>query len=161
MPCVNAHELLLHLTRKQVANTFAAARKLPPNRLEWRPGPGARTALDQLQEFATAMDVTWDVYQSRKLSWSKEVNKAWMEKRSQITDIDELERIANANIDKLAGFLAEFDPADYAERIEVPFSKDYTMADCLALHFWNGAYHEGQINYIASLLPSEEDQTAS
>jgi uncharacterized damage-inducible protein DinB len=150
---MTANELLIHLTRSQITETFDAARQLPLDKLTWQPAPGARSALDQLQELATALDFNWSTYTERKVEWSQEKAERWKEHRSQFTDIDELEAMAQAGTERLAAFLADFDPADYSASVEFPIPGTFTMADCLAYHYWNATYHNGQINYIASLLP--------
>ena len=149
---MTANELLIHLTRGQIKETFDAARELPTDRLDWKPAPEARSALDQLQELATAMEFHWDVYVTRKVEWSQEKSERWQAYRSQFTDIDELENMAKAGAERLAAFLATFDPVDYAAPVEFPIPGEFNMADCLAYHYWNATYHNGQINYIASLL---------
>jgi uncharacterized damage-inducible protein DinB len=154
---MTANELLIHLTRSQIAETFAAARELPPDRLDWQPAPGARSALDQLQELATALDFNWSAYSERKVEWSPEKAERWKTHREQFTDIDELERMAVAGTERLAAFLATFDPADYTAPVAFPIPGEFNMADCLAYHYWNATYHHGQIVYIGSLLGSHEE----
>ena len=149
---MTANELLIHLTRSQVKETFDTARQLPADKLDWQPAPGARSALDQLQELATALDFNWDVYVTRRVEWSAEKAERWKAHRSQFTDIDELERMAMAGTERLSAFLATFDSAEFSAPVEFPIPGEFNMADCLSYHYWNATYHMGQINYIASLL---------
>jgi uncharacterized damage-inducible protein DinB len=155
---MTANELLIHLTRSQITETFAAARQLPPDRLNWQPAPGARSALDQLQELATALDFNWSAYSERKVEWSQEKAERWKAHREQFTDIDELERMAVAGTERLAAFLATFDPADYTAPVSFPIPGEFNLADCLAYHYWNATYHHGQIVYIESLLGSHDKE---
>lgn len=148
---MNANELLLFLTRDQIKATFEAARELPSDKLEWKPAPGARSALDQLQEIATAIDFNWEMYTTRRVEWSEEKAERWKQTRSQYTDLDQLEQMALAGADRLESFLKDFNPADYRASVEVPWG-EVVLAECLAYHYWNSAYHHGQIVYIASLL---------
>ena len=148
---MNASELLLFLTRDQLKATFQAARELPVDKLDWKPATGARSALDQLQEVATALDFTWDTYTTRKVEWSDEKAEKWKRERSQFKDLDELEKMALAGADRLEEFLKDFDPAEYLAPVQFPWGP-LTMAECLAYHYWNSAYHHGQIVYISSLL---------
>lgn len=149
---MNANELLIYLTRRQIKDTFNAARKLPADKLDWKPSPGSRSALDQLQEVATALDMVWSAYTDRKVTWSEEKFLQWKEERRKTADLDELEKMAMSDVERLAGFLETFDPSDFTAPVELPWPINYTLADCLAHTFWNGAYHEGQINAIAALL---------
>jgi uncharacterized damage-inducible protein DinB len=153
---MDANELLVYLTRRQVKALFDAAKSLPPDRLDWKPAPDARSALDQLQEFATAIDQFWGAYTERKMSFGPEQFAAWKESRGKLTTIEELEAAAYQSTEKLLEFIGKFDAAEYGEPVELPFGGDHKMADVLAYHYWNGAYHEGQITYIKSLLTEND-----
>ena len=149
---MNAQELIAYLTRKQVRATFEAARRLPADKLGWKPAPSSRSALDQLQELATAVTQFWSLYTTGKMEWDSEVHQNWYVERAKITDLDELERMAAADTEKMAEFFAKM-PAEQLETVvHLPFPGEYKMADIMCYHYWNAAYHEGQINYIASLL---------
>ena len=149
---MNAQELLIQQTEKQIAQLFAVARRLPADKLDWKPAPGARSALCQLQEVATALPIFWQIYTDRKLDWDPGKMAAWVEERSKLTTLDELEAVAKENTRKLAEFIRELDPEHLTDSVELPFPGERNMADVLGYHFWNASYHEGQITYIESLL---------
>jgi len=152
---MTAAELLSRLTRNQVRDTFAAARRLPPERLDWKLTPSSRSAQDQLQEFATAVQFNWSLFETRRLNWSDEKAAEWEQSRSKIRDLDELEKLAYEAADRLEAMLRSLPPSELNAKIEFGDGSEYTVADCAAYHFWNGAYHEGQINYIASFIEAE------
>lgn len=154
---MTAAEYLSRLTRNQIRDLFEAARQLPAERLDWKPTTNSRSALDQLQEVATALDFNWSTYTERKVEWSDERAEQWQRERSQYTDLDELERMAQAATDKLEQFLSTLSDEDWSAPVEFPFPSEYTLGDCVAYHFWNAAYHEGQINYIASLCEDSQE----
>src|SRR3954470_21464432 len=102
---MNAQELLIHLTNKQVDALFRAARALPADKLDWKPAPGARSALDQLQEVATALPQFWPIYTERKMAWDEGKFAKWMEDRAKITSVDELERLTKESRKELCDFI--------------------------------------------------------
>lgn len=152
-------EFLVRLTRNQVRDLFAAARTLPAEKLTWKPAPGSRSALDQLQEVATAVDFNWSTYTDRRVEWSDEKAEQWVLERSRFTDLDELEQMAQSGTDRLAAFMSTLSDEDWSAPVEFPFESEFTLGDCLAYHFWNAAYHEGQITYIASLCEAAGEAT--
>ncbi|MEA2553574.1 MAG: hypothetical protein QOJ65_1750, partial [Fimbriimonadaceae bacterium] len=40
---MTATELLIHLTEKEIDSLFQAARRLPADKLDWKPAPDARS----------------------------------------------------------------------------------------------------------------------
>lgn len=149
---MNANELLVYLTRRQLKSLFEAARALPADKLDWKPAPEARSALDQLQEFATALSQFGNAWTERKIEFNPEKFTEWKAERSKHTSIDELEKIATEQTEEFIKFLETVKPDDYDLPVDMPFPGEFTMADVLSYHYWNGAYHTGQITYIASLL---------
>ena len=149
---MNANELLIYLTRKQLTAIFEAARALPADKLDWQPAPGARSALDQLQEFATALSRFGNAWTERKIEFNPEQFAEWKADRSKLTDIDELEKVATEQTEQFITFLQSVKPEDYNLPVEMPFPGEFKMADVLSYHYWNGAYHQGQILYIGNLL---------
>jgi hypothetical protein len=149
---MNALELLVHLTNRQIDSVFRAARALPADKLDWKPAPGARSALDQLQEIATASDRFFAIYTERKMEWSDEKFAEWMAERQQITSIDELERICKEQTKRLTDYILTVPESELTAPVELPFPGPFNMADVLSYQYWNASYHEGQINYIATLL---------
>jgi len=150
---MNAIELLCRLNERELDSLFRVARTLPADRLDWKPAPGARSALDQLQEVVTAPIEFWSLYTDGKTSWNDESFAKWKETRSKLTTLDQLEKVGKENTAKLNEFMRTVDPAKLEDIVELPFpGGPYTVADVLSYHYWNISYHEGQITYIASLL---------
>lgn len=151
---MNANEFLIYLIEREIDSLFRAARALPADKLAWQPGPATRSALCQLQEVATASEQFWSIYETKTMEWSDEAFAKWKEERSKITDLDELEKLTRANLGKVVEYIRGLDPSEYTVPVSLPFGNDFKMADVLAYPYWNMSYHEGQINYIASLLES-------
>jgi len=149
---MNALELLSYLTERRVDALFRAARALPTDKLTWKPTPDSRSALDQLQEVATANDQFWPLITEGKAKWSPEIFMKWVEERSKITDLDELEQLTKASTARLLAYLRTLDPAELTRPVELPFpGGPLTLADVVSYQLWNTSYHEGQIMYIGTL----------
>ena len=149
---MTAQELLIYLTEKKIGDLFSAARRLPPDKLEWKPAPGARCALDMLQEVATAHRQFKSAHLERKIEWDQDKMANWFRERSKYTDLDELERMTRENTAEISAFLREMPVENFQLPVQMPFPGDFNLADILAYTYWNMSYHEGQINYIGSLL---------
>ena len=150
-------EFLTYLTEHQIDGLFEAARALPADKLAWKPAPGARSALDQLQEVATAPAWFTDTHKKRKMEFDMEAFQKWREERSKITDIDELEKLCRANMRTYLDSIKDLDEAELGDKYEMPFPGEFKLADILTYHFWNISYHEGQINYIQTLYGDWSD----
>lgn len=152
---LTATELIVRLTEKQIASLFKAARALPADKLDWKPAPGARSALDQLQEIATSYNQFKGAHLERRVEWSQEMLGKWMAERAQYTDLDVLEEMTREGFGKMLADLRALDPEDLTLPVSMPFPGEFNLADIYTYYYWNATYHEGQINYIASLIEQE------
>jgi len=149
---MNANELLCYLTEKQIDRIFETARKFPPDKLDWKPGPNARSALEQLQEVATALNEFLPGIKARKVSWDDKRFADWMESRAKLTSLDDLEKSAKASTKELTDYIRTLPESDLDAICEMPFPGEFRVADLVSYHLWNASYHEGQINQIGFLL---------
>lgn len=149
---MNAQELLINLTQKRADALFYAVRQFPADKLDWKPTESSRSALDMLQEIATALDRFEELYNKRTLEWNPDAYMAWVAERSQITSLDELQKMTQESTDRLAARIRATDPSEYTAPVQMPFPGDFNVADILAYHLWNMSYHEGQIYYIQTLI---------
>ncbi|MES1228119.1 MAG: hypothetical protein ABUL72_05565, partial [Armatimonadota bacterium] len=55
---------------------------------------------------------------------------------------------------ELSALIANFPDERLEDDVVLPFGGGIrmTMADCLALHYWNLTYHCGQVNYLQTML---------
>lgn len=152
---MDTQEYILYTTKRNIHHLFEAARNLPADKLAWKPEPGARSALDQLQEVATALDEFIPGMKARAIDFDKDAFAAWVQKRAQITSLEQLEEMITASVDTLKAYLDELSPEDLDQTVQMPFPGSWNVADMVNFHTWNIAYHTGQINYIASLITTE------
>ena len=145
-------EYILGSMKQQVADFFKAVKKVPTDKLEWKPLDAGRSVLDQAQE--VAMSFTWsaDMLQG-KVSFSEEAfaeDKAVM---SAWTTIEECEKQAEERLTAWQTLVSSYPDEKLKETIWLPYDggRDFTMTEVMEYPRWNAGYHEGQVNYIQVL----------
>ena len=148
---MNALELLARQTERQSEKLIALALSLPADKLEFLPSAGNRTALNQLQECATAVSFFWDLYTTRTMEMSEVRFKEWMILRSQLTTLEAVCDGIRSDTKRMVEFILGLDESELNAPISMPWPGEFQLADVLGFHSWNMAYHEGQITFIASM----------
>jgi uncharacterized damage-inducible protein DinB len=149
---MNVQDLIVYLTEKHLDGVFEAARALPADKLDWKPSPESRSALDMLQEIATALGKFRDAFTERKIEFDPQKFQQWQAERSQLTSLDELEKRAKKETQWLVDYVRAMNPADLDLPVAMPFPGEFKLADIVTYHYWNCSYHQGQIYYIGTLL---------
>lgn len=149
---MTAIDFLIYNTQRRLDAIFEVARTIPADKLDWKASAESRSALDQLQEVATCVDEFWAAHAERKVEWNPEKFVAWQERRGKITDLDELQKIANEEHARLFEAMRGMSEEYLALPVEMPFQRPFTVLDILAYYSWNASYHEGQITFIKTLL---------
>lgn len=144
-------EFLAGATKKAAADLEAALLRLPEDKRGWSPKGSARTALDQCAECAILNGSTAELIQSR--TWKADFDFAAFErsKNELAQDWPALKALLDENTAKVVAAIRAVPDEDLNVAIETPFGM-MTLTQILSYPFWNMSYHEGQINYIASLL---------
>jgi len=62
-----------------------------------------------------------------------------------------LNSLLEVNLEKVASVIRSVPDKDLDIELEMPWGKG-TIGQIIAYPYWNMSYHEGQINYIASIL---------
>lgn len=151
---MNATVLIEIMTESAVNNLFNAAKKVPADKLDWKPLDTGRSVLDQLQE--CAMSANWSMMLLRDRAFpdlTTEMMAEYESTRKQWTTIEQCEAACREVTAKLIDAIREFPEADLGIKINVPFgpTHDWSIYDAMGLHAWNCTYHLGQINYIQTL----------
>lgn len=149
---MTAQELLCLQIQRNTDQLFRAARAIPAEKLDWKPSPEMRSALDQLQEIATADSVFKSSYVNRELDWSPDLMGQWLAERSKYTDLDELEKMTRESNAKLCEYIMSVDDDYLSQPVKMPFPGEFDVAYIFSYYPWNMAYHEGQITAIGMRL---------
>lgn len=141
-------EHIISQTEGSLAHFFETARKVPTDKLEWKPLDAGRSVLDQAQEVAYCPLWVPGIVNARGFDpegWSsyEETRKAW-------TTLDACEAAAKENMEKFKESVLSFPDAELEDSPELPWGK-FTYRAVLTFVEWNCNYHIGQINYIQTL----------
>lgn len=144
-------DYLVAATQKAAADLADAFLRLPENKRDWSPGGKSRTALDQLAECAVLNGYTAELIGAR--AWQADTFARFREEKAEAAALDweALRARLQANTRRVAAAIAAVPDEALAVEIVMP-GRTMTLAEVMARSCWNMAYHEGQINYIASLL---------
>ena len=130
---------------------------LPSEKRDWTPGAPARSALDQLKEVAFAPQLYRLLIAENRMPSPEEHSQMKSEVQS-IEGFDKICELAMKNTSELCNHIAEFPNDQLEKEVTLPFGggMTVTMADVLAIHYWNTVYHQGQVNFIQMLLGDGE-----
>jgi len=143
-------DYLVAATQKAAADLAAALLRLPEDKRGWSPDEKGRTALDQVAECAILNGYTADLIQTRtwQSGWLADFPAA---KAEAAQDWETLHARLQESTARVATAIAAVPDEALADEIQL-FGRTMTLAEIVARSYWNMTYHEGQINYIASLL---------
>ncbi|MCW3097449.1 MAG: hypothetical protein JWL77_3067 [Chthonomonadaceae bacterium] len=142
---------LIPATRKAAENLEAAFLRIPEDKRAWKPMDSARTALDQAAEVAILTGHTADLVAGRKWTMGSDFSAYEKAKAELSQDWPGIQALLKTNLAKMVAAIEGVPDADLTASIEMPWGP-MTLAEIMAYPYWNMAYHEGQINYIASML---------
>ncbi len=148
-------EFLVTATQKAADDLAAALLRLPEDKRGWSPDGKGRTALDQVAECAVLNGYTADLIQTR--TWQTDwFDKFFSEKaEAAAQDWETLHARLQENTQRVVQAIASVPDEALADKIELPgwtTARMMTLTEIMARSYWNMTYHEGQINYIASML---------
>ena len=138
-------------TRKAADDITTAFLRLPEDKRNWSPDEKARTAIDQVAECALLNGYTADLIQNRTWTMGSDFTEYTRIKAELAQDWNAVKTLLDQNTAKVIAALGTVSDEDLGNPIEMPW-RTQTLAEIIAYGYWNMTYHEGQINYIASIL---------
>ena len=141
---------LARATQKAAADLLTALERLPQDKRDWQPMGDARSAADQVAECAILNGTTADLIAARAFP-DFDFAQFAAAKTALVADPDTLRALLQANTARVIAALSTVDDAELEVEIPMPWGAQ-SLASILAYPYWNMSYHEGQINYIASML---------
>jgi hypothetical protein len=144
-------EFVAQALEKLASEVEAALLRLPEEKRSWSPMGQARTALDQVAECAIVNGSTARLMSVR--TWPVDFDMAQFQrsKADLAADWGALKDLFQQNTATLAAAIRALPDEDLSVEVETPFRK-MTLSGIIGYAYWNMSYHEGQINYIASML---------
>ena len=140
-------------TTQAAADLETALLNLPEDKRNWSADGAARTALDMVAECAIMNAMTERIIETRIFPADFDFAVYNREKAELIQDWETLRSLLHANTAYAVTAIRTVADEDLSAPVQgVPGAK--TLVEVVAYAYWNMKYHEGQINFIASLLES-------
>ena len=137
-------------TKQASDDLIAAFERIPADKQAWSPMGSARTALDQLAECALLTGVTAQMVESR--AWLTEIANSYpQDKQNLLKEPEKIKPLLAENAQRMAAVVAGVTDQELAQSISTAFG-EMTWSQIVTYPYWNMSYHQGQINYIASML---------
>jgi hypothetical protein len=132
-------------------NVEEALMRIPEGKRGWAPAESSRSAMDQAAEVAMLNGASADLIKDRAWPADFDMEAYFAAKEKLAADWPTLKAMLDANTEKLVKTILSLKDDELAVSVETPFGTK-TVAELVGYPYWNMSYHEGQINYIASIL---------
>jgi hypothetical protein len=145
---------VVKLTQKALDDVCRASQAVPKEQRDWCPMGNVRSVLNQMQEIATSATWFLPLVESGVVPvFDQEIAVNHERFRRTMGELDECIGEARQSTGQLCQAIIAFPDADLENEVVLPFGGGKTtMADVLAMHYWNMVYHLGQINQIQLML---------
>lgn len=139
-------------TQKAMETFVTAFERLPEDKREWCPMGKARTAIDQAAELAILNGSTCNLLETRKWPENFDFNDYYSKKDALAEQgWSAVKAVLEENTKKVVSVIKSLKTEDLDLPIEMPWGP-MSVSQIAAYPYWNMSYHEGQVNYIASML---------
>lgn len=135
---------------KAALDLETALMRLPKDKRLWSVGGDARSALDMVAEVAMLNGTTADTLQNRAFGdfdWAAYTR----EKAELAQDWPALKSLLDANTSRVVEVIRALPDEALNVEVQMPWGA-MTLMQLMEYPYWNAKYHEGQINFIASVL---------
>lgn len=141
-------EYIIADAAKSFAHFMENARKVPADKLEWKPLDNGRSVLDQAQE--CALCPLWVPGLLEKRGFDPAGFESFEASKAALTSLDACEEAGKANLATMAAAIQAFPDSDMDVEIDLPWGH-YTLTEVMGFPAWNLHYHLGQVGYIQTL----------
>ena len=146
-----AQDFLAAATEKAADDLLAALDSLPADKRTWQPAPAARSAMDQIAECAILTGQTADAITTRTGPDAAFMQSFVGEKALLAQEESNARAMLQTSVARVVAAIQAVPDADMEAEVALPWGPMTLQALC-TYALWNLTYHQGQINYIASLI---------
>jgi hypothetical protein len=136
---------------KAASDLEVALMRLPEDKRDWSAQGDARSALDLVAECAILNGSTAELIKARQFPPDYDMAGYMAEKEALTKDWAALQSLLHQNTARVVAAIRAVPEDDLAAEVTMPWGP-MTMEQVISYPHWNMSYHEGQINYIASML---------
>ena len=143
-------EYLAGAAQKAAADLTKAYLNIPDEKRDWSPAEKARSAMDMYAECVLLNSYTADTITNQAMSGSME---SFTRDKAEVKVLtwEQMHAQFEASVAKIMASIRGVKEGDMEVVIAMPWGP-MTPAQLITYPHWNMTYHEGQINYIASIL---------
>jgi hypothetical protein len=141
---------LVRVIPKAVDDLETAFNRLPEDKRTWSPAETSRSALNQMAEVAMLNGSSAETIKNRAFP-EFDMETYFKQLTELSTDWPTVKAMLDANTAAAIAAIESVPESDLQIEIPSPFGP-LTLEQIMAYPYWNTCYHEGQINYIASIL---------
>lgn len=142
---------LLQATPAAMRRLETALNRLPDDKRNWKASENSRSALNQIAECAILNGVTAQIIPTKTWPSTFDFAQYYADTEELAKDENRALALLHENTAKVVEVIAQVPDEDLGIEIAMPWGTQ-TLSEILAYCDWNMSYHEGQINFIASLL---------
>ncbi|RYX85765.1 DinB family protein [bacterium] len=136
---------------KASQDIITALLRLPEEKRSWSPMGDARTAIDTVAECAILSGSTARLIETRVFAESFD-NANYARIKAELSqDFEALQSLLDSNTALVAAAIRSLPDEELKAEVMMPWGP-MTLEQVCSYPYWNMSYHEGQINYIASML---------
>jgi len=146
-------------TKTAMEEAFKYAKKVPADKLEWKPLENGQSVIDMCRELAQCSDWAHMLVSGLPMpEFTPEAAAAMKAETSQWTTVEQCEEIATEKMAKLFELFDTVSDERLKETRWLPFSggRDFTIMEIMEYPRWNATYHLGQVGYIQTLYGDRE-----
>jgi hypothetical protein len=141
---------LSDLVRKSAADLIEAARALG-DKVTWSVNDKGRTAADQIAECALLSTFGAQTL-AEKACPPMEMDRYNAAKAALAADPTAAMKALADNTEALSKAIRALNPEDHAHAVTMPWGNAMTLSEVALLIHWNNNYHQGQVNFIQTLV---------
>ena len=136
---------------RAAADLETALLRLPDDKRNWSAGSQARSAIHMVAEVALLNGDTAAMIETRQGMANSALDELSQRIAELTGDWPALQTLLHHNSARVAAVVGALSDEDFAAEIAMPWGA-MMMAQMASYPYWNACYHEGQINFIASML---------
>ena len=139
------------LTQKAAEDLILAVEALPEDKRSWSPLDKGRSALDQAAECAILNALTAELISTHSFPANFSFDTFVADKQKLAEEWSSLKELLEANTAAAVSAIEAVKDEDLEVVIEMPWGAR-NIGQIIAYPYWNMSYHEGQTNFIATVL---------
>ena len=148
---ITLQNFLADAAQKAAANLESALLRIPEDKRCWSPAETSRSAMDQVAECAILNGSTVGIITTRAWPKNDDMSGFVNAKAELARDWNAAKALLDENTARVVATIRAVPDEDLGVVVQFPWGPS-TLAEVIAYPYWNMSYHEGQINYIASIL---------